>query len=81
MTKLSAKIIEETLDYEDVTPKKEKGKSYSVQHYIGTFTESQLKSGAGNDIIYSLQDSQHFPDLKRGRGNVIRRSHAPRVMK
>ncbi|MCR4715906.1 MAG: hypothetical protein K5656_01875 [Lachnospiraceae bacterium] len=64
MKKLSAKIIEETLDYEDVTPKKEKSKAYSVQHYIGTFTESQLKAGAGNDVIYSLQDSQHFPDLQ-----------------
>lgn len=34
------------------------------KHYVGTYTESQLKAGAANHIIDSLQDQQHFPNLK-----------------
>jgi len=63
MTKLSAKIIEETLDYEDVTPKAKKDVR-PVQHYVGTYTESQLKANAGQHIIDQLQSDKGFPDLQ-----------------
>jgi len=67
MTKLSAKIIEETLDYEDVTPKANEvivKKVQNPKHYVGTYSESQLNSSSVNNIIASLQDEQHFPNLK-----------------
>ena len=67
--KLSAKIIAETLDYEDVTPKDTVEevvvkKVKNPKHYVGTFNESQLNGSAVKNIICSLQDEQHFPNLK-----------------
>lgn len=67
--KLSAKIIAETLDYEDVTPNDEVTevvvkKVKNPKHYVGTFNESQLNGSAVKSIINSLQDQQHFPNLK-----------------
>jgi len=55
--KVSAVITDEST--EKVVKKVENPK-----HYVGTYTESQLKAGAANHIIDSLQDQQHFPNLK-----------------
>ena len=55
--KVSAVITDEST--EKVVKKVENPK-----HYVGTYTESQLKAGAANYIIDSLQDQQHFPNLK-----------------
>lgn len=55
--KVSAVITDESS--EKVIKKVENPK-----HYIGTYTEAQLKAKEVNDIIGSLQDQQHFPNLK-----------------
>lgn len=55
--KVSAVITDESA--EKVVKKVENPK-----HYVGTYTESQLKAGEANQIIASLQDQQHFPNLK-----------------
>lgn len=55
--KVSAVIIDESSE-------KAVKKVENPKHYVGTYTESQLKAGAANHIIDSLQDQQHFPNLK-----------------
>ena len=55
--KVSATIINEN-------PEKVVKKVENPKHYVGTYTESQLKVGEVNSIINSLQDQQHFPNLK-----------------
>ena len=57
MTKLSAIISDSTTSNtnKNVRP---------VQHYVGTYTESQLKANAGQHIIDQLQSDKGFPDLQ-----------------
>lgn len=65
MTKISAKVIAETLDYEDVTPKaKLEEDTRSVQHYIGTFSSKQIQNGEQIPAIVRLRSDERFPNLK-----------------
>ena len=48
----------------DEVPEKVVKKVKNPKHYVGTYTETQLNNGEATDIINSLQDKQHFPNLK-----------------
>ena len=51
--KVSAVITDESTE-------KAVKKVENPKHYVGTYTESQLKAGAANHIIDSLQDNNTF---------------------
>ena len=58
---VSAKITDNVVtDEKEIVVKK----VHNPKHYVGTYTESQVKGSEVNRIINMLQDEQHFPNLK-----------------